>query len=102
MKDLRALAQQIKVVPGSVEDTRTGKGESVRESPLVGNTVRAGKIPCQKKKYSMGHLLQVRATIYATHAKHLKKRCVRCWACEKMVIHATCEIGEKCKRKQHK
>ena len=49
MKDLRALAQQIKVVPGSVEDTRTGTGESVRESPLVGNTVRAGKIPCQKK-----------------------------------------------------
>ena len=94
MKDLRALAQQIKVVPGYVEDTRTGKGESVRESSLVGNTVRAGRIPCQKK-YSMGHLLQVRATIYATHAKHLKKRCGRCWACENMAIHATSKIGEK-------
>ena len=37
------------MVPGSVEEPRTGKGESVRQSPLVGNTVRAGKIPCQKQ-----------------------------------------------------
>ena len=49
MKDLRALARKMKVVPGSVEEPLTGKGESVRESPSVGNTVRAGKIPCQNK-----------------------------------------------------
>ena len=93
MKDLRALAQQIKVVPGSVEDTRTGTGESVRESPLVGNTVRAGKIPCQKK-IQYGSFATSKGD-HMTHAKHLKKRCGRCWACENMAIHATSKIGEK-------
>ena len=50
MKDLRALARKMKVVPGSLEEPLTGKGESVRESPSVGNTVRVGEIPCQKKR----------------------------------------------------
>ena len=77
MKDLRALARKMKVLPGSVEEPLTGKGESVRESPSVGNTVRAGKIPCQKQN-TVWVTRRVRANIYATHARHLKKRCRRC------------------------
>ena len=49
MKDSSVLAKNIKIVPGSVEEPLTGKGESVRERPSVGNTVRAGEIPCQKQ-----------------------------------------------------
>ena len=49
MKDLSVLAKYIKIVPGSIEEPLTGKGESARERPSVGNTVRAGEIPCQKQ-----------------------------------------------------
>ena len=77
MKDLRALAQKIKIVPGSVEEPLAGKGESVFESPPVGNTVCAREIPCQKQN-TVWVIRRVWANIYATHTKHLKKRCRGC------------------------
>ena len=49
MKDLRALAQKITIVPGSVEEALRGGGDSVRENALVGNMVCAEEIPCQKQ-----------------------------------------------------
>ena len=46
LKQLRALAQKIKMVPGSVEEPLIrGGGDSVRENALAGN-VCADEIPC--------------------------------------------------------
>ena len=50
MKDLRPLAQKIKIVPGSFEEPLRDGRESVRGNSSVGNMVCAEEIPCQMKK----------------------------------------------------
>ena len=98
MKDLRALAQKIKIIPGSVEEPLTGKGESVRESPSLGNTVCAGKIPCQKQNTvwdSMDHSSGQGKHICNSCEAFEKKVPAMPQACENMAIQATCKNGEK-------
>ena len=56
MKDLRALAQKIKIVPGSFEEPLRDGGESVRGNTSVGNMVCAEEIslPNEKEGYLCG------------------------------------------------
>ena len=56
MKDLMALAQKIKIVPGSFEEPLRDGGESVSGNTSVGNMVCAEEIPCQKKKKVTYHV----------------------------------------------
>lgn len=60
MKDLMALAQKIKIVPGSFEEPLRDGGESVGGTTSVGNMVCAEEIPCQKKKKVTYHVENLR------------------------------------------
>ena len=80
MKDLRTLAQKIKIVPGSVEEALRGGGDSVRENALVGNMVFAEEVPFQKQNkvtYQVVNLSTYGGNIkpQGTHlAKHFLER----------------------------